>query len=391
MARVLRVFRGRAFLIAGALLAALVMAIATQSRGQAAAPSANAMQMVLRLHELPPEYRIGDDSGCGPFDFEGTPAMTEFMAKYHPKGCYFEYERLFRLRGQAPDPPLVAGLTVTTPSVTAAEAGDGIAEELLGYATGDEELAEVAPEATIGDATKLFHIDHALVAGRGKQPGAALFWRSGSTLAAIYVAGRPSPAADRIALHFARLQQAHIEHPTPYTKAEQDYTLVPLENPAIRFPVYWLGRTFRPGQGRPPSLLRDAYLPIGPGGGPPGIKALLSYDSFSLSTYTRASWKQWKSSSLGDLVRGWHCTNAVEIAVPGGSAIVYEGYAKDFAACPARRPDVFLAEVRLGRVVVGIDLPNCEFCVEAGSGPYYSTPAMELIARSLRLRTRPGT
>lgn len=384
----LGVSRGKALLLAGALLATVALAILATANARAAGDG-RTMSMLLRLRELPPEYQIGDDSGCGPFDFEGTQAMAEFTERYHPRGCYFEYERLFHLSGTTSDPPLVGTLAVTTPSVEAAEAGNAIVAELLGYATGDEKLEEVAPQATVGDATRLFHVDDALVRGRRRQTGSALFWRSGSVMATIYVAGRPSDAADRIALRLARRQQVHVENPTSYTRAQRDDTLVPLGNPRIDVPVFWLGREFKPGHGLPASSLRDVLAPIGAGEGPPGMRVLLHYDGVSLGTWTRASWRRYSESSLGQVVRRWDCTKARTLELPNGQGTIYAGYTKSFSSCPRRRPDVFLAEVHFGDVVVGVNLPNCTACVEAGNGPYDSRRGLEAVIRALRLRPPP--
>ena len=123
------------------------------------------------------------------------------------------------------------------------------------------------------------------------------------------------------------------------------------------------------------------------------MSARLSYDSITLSTFTRASWRKWDADPLSDLVTSWRCTDATEVALPHGTATVYAGYAKDYAACPSRPPDVFLAEAHLGRVVIGIDIPVCELCIEAGRrGAYYlERREMALIARSLRLRRPPAS
>ena len=123
-----------------------------------------------------------------------------------------------------------------TTSDRAAEEGFAIAPDLLAYAIGGD-MTEAAPPATIGNATRFFRTDDALVAGKTGKPGAVLFWRSGMELAAIYVAGLPPASLDRLALSLARDQQRHIDHPSSYTRSEQDWTLVPLENPGIRLPV----------------------------------------------------------------------------------------------------------------------------------------------------------
>jgi hypothetical protein len=337
--------------------------------------------MLLRLHELPPAYAISDDSDCGPFDFEdASPALAEFITTYRPTGCYFEYERLFPLPGQAPDPPLVTSLAVTTPSVQGAEAGSAIARELLGYATGDEDLTEVAPGAVIGDESKLFHVDDATIRGRDGRPGSVLFWRSGSILAASYVAGVKSSRADGIALRFARLQQNHIEAPTPYTRAQQDDTMVPLGNPAIKFPIYWLGRTFGPGHGLPATQLESVDGPIRRGEGPPGERFELQYPGVRLGIWSRQSWT---SSPLNRIFTSRKCTKRRNRSLANRRLTIFAGYKKDYASCPAQRPNVYFATVQFGRTVVSVNAPLCESCIEGG-GPWNSPNGMEAVARALR-------
>lgn len=362
--------------------------IATTSGIAATGPRAPQTQMVLRLHELPSGYVLGGDVGCGVFGVEDAPqSVEEFATRYRPTTCEFEYERLYTPPGAEVGPALVESYVIGTDTAQGAGAGYAIAGEILKDDTGDLGLAEVPLSLRVGDQAKLFHTQHALVDGLERRPGSALFWRSGNTLAAIYVAGPPIAESDAAALRLAQLQQRHIEAPTPYTAAERDDTLVPLEDPAIPVPVYWLGATFTPGHGLPPAHLSEAFFVKHHGEAPPGMKGLLEYDRIGdLTIYTRPGWKQRLRSSLGPLVRGWRCTSSRRIGVPGGRATIYSGYAKDFARCPGRAPDVFLAEVHLGHVVVGVNLPNCTFCVEPDRGPYASPSGLATVARSLQLR-----
>lgn len=348
--------------------------------------------MLLRLPELPPEYTVGSGSGCGVLgpEIETTQTVADFAARYRPVACQFEYQRRFVLPGQAPAPPLVESFAFGTRTAPAAEAGFGIAGDLLREYVGDPGLTEVPGAAPVGDEARLFHTTRAFVAGRSGQPGSALFWRSGNTLAALYIAGMPIAVGDGVVLQLAQVQQRHVESPTPYTKAEQDDTLVPFENPAIRLPVYWLGPTFRPGHGLPPSPLRDALLPIPAGSAPGGVKAQLSYDGITIETWTAAGWRRREKTPDAELVRRWHCTEVTRASLPRGEAIVYAGYPEDFAECPKRPPNVFLAEVHTGGLVIGIDVPGCELCIEARRGPYHSRRDMKIIARALRVRS-PGS
>jgi hypothetical protein len=340
--------------------------------------------MVLRLHELPPEYEVGPDTGCFSLaDDEGPKPLREFAAKYRPRTCEFEYQRLFQLPGETPDPPEVESFAVGAADPGAADAGLAIAPELVTDFAGSPGMTATPSPVRIGDATALLHGHHAFVGLSENQPASAVVWRFGSTLAAVYVTGEPTAKADEAtALQLAAIQQQHVANPTPYTTAERDDSTVPFENPAIRLPVYWLGTTFRPGHGLPASSLREAFLPFH---GPAGMKGLISYEGIDLGTWTTAGWRHRERSSIGPLVREWRCTTATHSTLPHGYEVSYAGYAKNFARCPSRPPNVFLAEVHTAGLVIGIDVPACLACIEPGTGPYHSTAALKLVARGLRL------
>ncbi len=351
-------------------------------------------QMVLRLHELPPEYSIGPDTGCGVVSAEQEPslAVRSFALKYKPPFCEYEYERRFLLPGPEPAPPEVISFAIGTQTPEAASAGFQAARDLLASLLGEPHLAEAPTTARIGGPTKLFHTESARLGTGEHEPGTAFFWRSGVTLAAVYLAGMPLATADGVALQLATVQQRHVVAPTPYLESERDDTAVPFEDPRLKLPVYWLGPTFRPGHGRPPAHLEDVFLPAVFGDtSPPGVKELLSYEKgITLYAFTRATWRAHLQRPSAALVRDWRCTRKTTISVAGGRAAIYAGYAKNFADCPRTPPNVFFAEVPAGRMVIGVDLPNCPVCIESGHGPYESVAAMEAIARGLRLRERPG-
>ena len=115
------------------------------------------------------------------------------------------------------------------------------------------------------------------------------------------------------------------------------------------------------------------------------MKALIRYEGVDLGTWTAAGWRRRERSSIGPLVRGWHCTKATRSSLPHGYEISYAGYAKNFAKCPGRPPNVYLAEVHMAGLVIGIDAPACLACIEPGTGPYDSTAALKAVARGLRL------
>lgn len=372
--------------------------------------------MLLRLHELPPGYLVGDDSGCGPMSVEDAPAeLATFVIENRPRGCSFRYERLYRLPGRSPYPALVETMAFTVATDEAASEGFELAPQMIAYETGIERLAEEQPPEMLGEATRWFHTDDALVDGHGHKPGTIVAWRFGRVLAFLVVAGQTQIADDRISLLLAPRQHSHVEQPTPYTRWQYDDTLVPLDNPGLRLPVYWLGRMFNPGHGLRTARLEQAFGPIRGGEGPPGERLELSYRSYlNLGVWPRAGWGRLQKTSLGRELAAAPCTTSTKLRLRRGHAIVYASYARGAAAgppmplpspsrrgparrpqtrsaqrgnCSGRRPNRFIATAYIGRVVVAVNLPVCVPCArEPGYGPFNSLRAMKAIVRSLRFR-----
>lgn len=223
-----------------------------------------------------------------------------------------------------------------------------------------------------------------------------LAWRSGNTLAAVMTAGAPFADQDRLAAEFARRQQAHIRKPTPYTPAERFDGEVGLDDPAIDLPVYWLGRNFRPGNGLPPNrLYQSGFLgePIPEenlrfGSEAPEAPLQVNYENIWLDTWTPATWNVFAESKTGRVVTTWKCTQTRTVAMPGGSATIFGGYARDFKRCPKRAPDVFNSWVEVGGVTVVVNAPPAPDFIETVN-PYGSFKGMEAIVGALKLRPPP--
>jgi len=316
---------------------------------------------------------VGDDSGCGAFGTEGAdPAMEEWLYAnlkrgVWPEGCGFEYERAFALRGPGAVPPLVESTTILAGTEGGAVEGLAIAPSisafLNSYGSGLTEVT--APQ--IGTEARLFHgndedssFGNIRVKGRG--PASLLAWRAGKVMASILVGGSDEALNDKAALRLARIQQSHIESPGPYTKADRYDAEVQLENPYLRFPIYWLGRAFRPAAANWTDRLFDSYA-SNRGTGPPGQKALVEYTGTQLGIWTRSSWRHFRRSALGGLVAHWRCTRKFRVKLRRGSAIVFAGYGKDYRRCPHRKPRLWFARAFIGRAVVTIDQPICLSCV----------------------------
>jgi hypothetical protein len=67
-----------------------------------------------------------------------------------------------------------------------------------------------------------------------------VLWRPGRVLSLVFVGGLARAGGEEQALGLAQLQQRRIEAPTPLSPGENDDRQVPLDNPQLGVPVYWL-------------------------------------------------------------------------------------------------------------------------------------------------------
>lgn len=347
------------------------------------APKGPTMGMLIRLHDLQYGYRVEEEIGCGGFGTEGAEApLAEFVIAHRPRGCLAQYDRLYPVPGPKPDPGTANSLVIDARSAAGAAAAERIAPELLAFLTGNIEPKEVPAKTRIGARTRLFHTRHANILGHSKL-GSIYFWQQGHLLGATLAGGDANAVNDRVAARLARLQRSHMSRPGRYTEAQTDDLLVPLDNPAVKLPVYWLGREFDPGDGAPIPLT-SAYAPLQEEEAPPGTRIELEYGEglIRIGTGTDSSWSRYQQTKLGRELLTWKCTRALTVPVPIGEATIYRGYAKDFADCPQRPPDVVSAVIHSGRVVLGLNLPLCYTCLESP----VSAEVLEAAALNLRLR-----
>jgi len=257
----------------------------------------------------------------------------------------------------------------------------------------------VGTSAKVGAQTRLFHTAQArypyLI--RGEQKASFLVWRSGNTVAALVAMGAPFATNDRLAVELASLQQAHIRKPTPYTSAERSDAEVGLDDPAIDIPVYWLGRTFRPGGNLPPNrLFRSGFSgeplpeePVGMGSAEaPQPPLVVDYSNIWLDTWTPETWHVFADSRTAKVISTWKCTQTRTLTIPGGSATIFGGHKEDYARCPKTPPAAFTAWVDIGGVKIVVNSPPAPDFIETVN-PYGSFAGMEAIVRGLRLRPKP--
>jgi hypothetical protein len=391
-------------------LAAIALAAGGSNQREAA--------QLLRLNDLPLGYlgvelleEHGNVPECEPLtEPEDTPPrMLAFVRRYHPRGCIFGYQLLFGEPGGAPGPLLVGTGILDAKSMAEAKAGWAVIAEMLGRVVGDQTPVPAKTAAKVGAATRLFHTHVKLFPGSGEKPVSFLVWRSGKTLAAVMTTGRSFEVDDAAAALYARRQQVHIAEPTRYKNAERYEGEVPLENPAIDLPVYWLGRNFHPA-GLPAVRLADSFFnpeplaereekaPYGDevfyeGPVPPlhlryGVDISFDGEGVDLSTWGPADWHLYSESRTGRAIVKWKCTTTKTLAVSGGTATIYAGYKRNFAKCPKKAPEAFTAWVRFGEDTIVVDAPFAADFIETG-GPYRSLAGMEAIVGALRLRTPP--
>lgn len=348
--------------------------------------------VVLRLVDVGPGYRIGNDGGCGPLGGEGaSPALLDVVRAHQPYACSIDFNRVWLTPGRAPAtaPVKVQSIALATPTDAGARALLGVAPDLLDY-FGPERGRPRPSRRTLGDGTVVVDT-RALAAGRAA-PGVAVVWRSGRLLNVVHVAAPGATGLEDAAFALAGRQQRRLAELTPIAAGDNDDVEVALDNPLLVLPVLWLGRRFDP-RGRLPALeLADAQAAPARISGP-GFRTSLWYRERPRGTLILGIWRPrdltaFRRTRLGRLVWGSPCTRRRTLRIAGGRALVYAGYASTpRRPCPSRPPDRYLAYAVRNGVVVSVDWPVC-LCERSpqARGPYSSWAGMTAIVRGLRVR-----
>ncbi|HET7486075.1 MAG TPA: hypothetical protein VFJ64_11970 [Solirubrobacterales bacterium] len=374
------------------------MIVLTGAAADPRSPEDPAEQLVLRLHDLPHGYFPFGPEGsdfefiCEPLDPpEPQPALAQFIRRYSPQGCMGVYLRLYRVPDLVSSSEMVGTAALDADSIQAAEAGLAVAPEILSHFTEDEIPKEATPTAAVGDATRLFHwLNISSFLNRSRRRGSLLAWRSGDVLGVVFATAGSLETSDRIAEELARRQQAHIEAPTPYTRAERDASELGLDDPALKLPVYWFGRTFRPGHALPVAHLEWGGGAPYFGGGLTGAKLKLQYSkALSLSSWTKRGWRRFLASPDGREIFAERCLTSTDVAISSGRATIYTAHVAGFRPCAARSPRRFFAVVHVGGIVVGVRLSICRNCSKPARGSYNSLAGMKAAVRGLQLRPAP--
>lgn len=356
-----------------------------------------AVERLLRLQDLGPGYFFlhlpneGEPTPqitCDRLDpSDEEPKLAAFLDRYPVSGCFALYARLFDAGDGRPVPHLIGTGAVDVGSVKGATALLEVASLTVGH--GFEGLPrEVPPPAQVGDETKLFRVEDFPVFGEAEAAASILAWRWGSSVGAIFAQGGAPKANDSEAVDFARLQQQHLEHPTPYTRAERDDSEAGFEDPSIAVPVYWLGHDFRPGGSLPGARLEGAVAPNSLFRGLPGQKLEIYYThGLDLGTWTAAGWQRFAATRKARELTGLPCTKTSRVHLPAGTATLYAAPRLGSKRCASNPPVHYFAVAEIGGVVVAVNLQSCPRCnTAAGGSAYNSAAGMKAVVEALRPR-----
>jgi hypothetical protein len=393
-------------LVAAAVAATLLLqgsnAGADESRVKAAVIKKKraAVQRLLRLRDTGPGhfFLVIPEEGrdrrvpkilCGEVDPADQQRKLKAFLDRSPMliGCFATYVRIFPLEG-SPAYHVVGTGAIDTGSSTVAMAGLAVAPQLLSHLFSDEVPEEVPAPETVGDETRLFHIADFPIFGDEHPEASLLGWRSGSVLAAIFVQGGDAATNDREAVELARIQQQRIENPAPYTPAERFDREAGFEDPAIKGPVYWLGRTFNPGGSLPTAKLEGAITPGSLSGGLPGEKLDVYYThDLTLSTWTAAGWRKFSTTSEARRLMGLPCTKTAQVQLSDGSATIYAAPRRKTKRCASNPPVHYFAVAKIGQTAIAVNLQSCPRCNSAADGSAYNSIAgMKAVVKALQLR-----
>jgi len=396
--------RGRLLLAVTALAALALAAALVLDDSDAGADGAKvgskrgAVERLLRRQDLGPGYfflRLPNEGEPSPQitcdrlkPSDEEPKLAAFLGRYPVSGCFALYARLFDAGDGRPAPHLVGTGAVDVGSAKGAAAFLKVAALTVSHGFEDKLPKVVPPPARVGDETKLFRVENFPIFGEGEGEASILAWRSGSSVGAVFAQAGSPEANDQEAIAFARLQQQHLEHPTPYTRAERDDTEAGFEDPSIEVPIYWLGRSFKPGVSLPPAQLEGAVAPNSLFDGLPGQKLEVYYThDLDLGSWTAAGWQKFSTSRKARQLTGLPCTKTAQVQLAEGSATLYAAPRRKSKRCSSNPPVHYFAVAGIGDVVIAVNLESCPHCnTAAGGSDYNSMAGMKAAVKALQPR-----
>jgi hypothetical protein len=345
-------------------------------------PADDPAALTLRLPDLGPGYVVSDeedaDALCVPYQLTGLPGRPVH------RGCDIDFTRAWRAPRAPAGPAIVESdayvFDDAAALVTAFAQPRALAAAVFGAPRRLFRTIALAPSPPIGDATAVL---------RGDTGVAIALWRSGSVLGVVLVGDRGAQGSPTAALRLAAAQQARIAAPAPRAPADLDDLEVPLDDPRIAGPIYWLGRELPASSPFPRLPLADVEQPSG-GDARGGLRASLHYGrdigyGTSISVMTSDPDLLHKPGPRRELrqIRRAHCTVLDRVALPSGHATIFTGSAR----CP-HYGDTF-ALVRLPGALVTVTPEGCQVC----NGPvsrYRTRAGLKTLVRALRLRQPPA-
>lgn len=395
-------------------IAAAVLIVAVPSNGSAASPiQPDPQQMILRLSDLAPGYRLGDEAECpserGELDFGLEPGQG---GSYAYCTIHFRDRRGTSLRTPRASDVHSGALTFRTAAEAAADYA--IHHDLIQYVYGFVDGEPLRAPIALGDQATMY---------RGTSYDGhrtSLVWRSGRVNAFVATTAPTAAASEAATLALAQRQQERMLTPTPIGPRDNDEAWAFLNDPQLGFDLYWLGARFDPPGPLPARTLQDADYWSGP-----GWRARVSYGGVAdLGIWTPRRWARFKRSKLGRYFLCDRCAERRQPRLEGRRTTLYairtsclrpdgpattrpapssrtaarrrdrrggDGADQGIAFTnlpPCRRdrpPNLFVAVVRIRDTIVTVNLPFCFGCANTVRDPYRSFAGMRAIAKGLTL------
>jgi hypothetical protein len=289
----------------GVLGVAVALALLTACAGDGSAEfeRRDVRSLVLAPSDLGRGYAYGDDSACGRFFPEGeSQEFTDFVADADPVGCEVEINYIWGGVRTTVVPRGVDSGAVVFDDEADARRGLELRDELISFITGESPRAVEELRDFGHDAVRFRN------GGFDVPPGAGVIWRNGNMLAVVFAGGSGLRAeeAPEVALALVLKQQRRIEDPSRSPRDAVDDPELPLEDPALDAPVYWLSRAFDPGGEMPPLTFSTAHT-YGGSGGEPSFTAEIDYaadirktSGIKLMVFRPDSFAKFSARSLAD-------------------------------------------------------------------------------------------
>lgn len=360
----------------------LALALALLVAGAASAGAEFAPRdLTLRLTDFPPGYAV-----LVPTCSDQAPIADLAPGTGH--ACEMDFWHVWTASGTGSDPAMVISTVLVLPS--AERAATALADPLDVASLALPEFEQpriVSPAPAIGDEAVLL---------RGADGSAAVLWRSGPVLAGLLADAaliRHRTIDVQTTLNLATLQQARIAAPTALQPGDNEGGAVPLDDPGLDLPIWWLGREL-PGRGALPELRFVGSIPGNLFGDVEDAGPILFYGRrHSRAQVTLALVRprfMHRPAVRRDLRRMRHsrCYPLRRLTLRGGRATIFQRSPRCRKLDERKTPNALddtTAVVTLPGVVAIVAADDCVSC----HGPvsrYESIAGMRRIVRALRLR-----